>query len=86
MTVARYDHTATLFPSGKVLIAGGEGDSGVLASAELYDPAAGTFTPTGSMTVARVGPTATLLPSEKVLIAGGEGSSSWPLASAELYE
>jgi hypothetical protein len=33
-----------------------------------------------------VGPTATLLPSEKVLIAGGEGSSSWPLASAELYE
>jgi hypothetical protein len=69
-----------------VLIAGGEGDSGVLASAELYDPAAGTFTPTGSMTVARVGPTATLLPSEKVLIAGGEGSSSWPLASAELYE
>jgi hypothetical protein len=73
-------------PNGQVLIAGGVNLGGVLASAELYDPAAGTFTPTGSMTVARVGPTATLLPSEKVLIAGGEGSSSWPLASAELYE
>ncbi len=87
MTVARYAHTATLLADGMVLVAGGlPNPSTFLTSAELYDPAAGTFTPTGSMTVARVGPTATLLPSEKVLIAGGEGSSSWPLASAELYE
>jgi len=38
MTVARYDHTATLLPSGKVLIAGGgDEQSSTLASAELYD-------------------------------------------------
>ena len=36
-------HTATLLPNGKVLVAGGFGNSGYLASAELYDPASGTW-------------------------------------------
>jgi hypothetical protein len=39
MAVARNGHTATLLPSGKVLIVGGLGSGGyrdVLASAELY--------------------------------------------------
>lgn len=38
LTNARRDHTATLLPSGKVLVAGGDGNGGALASAELYDP------------------------------------------------
>jgi hypothetical protein len=56
-----------------------------LASAELYDPAAGTFAPTGSLTTARDSYAATLLDSGRVLIAGGNGVLGY-LASAELYD
>ena len=54
-------------------------------SAELYDPASGTWSATGSLTTARCRPTATLLPNGKVLVAGGAGTSGI-LASAELYD
>src|SRR5437588_11642331 len=47
----RFNHTATLLQNGKVLIAGG-GDSGsspFLSTAELFDPADGTWSGTDSM-------------------------------------
>ena len=68
--------TATLLPNGKVLVAGGCSDDGTLASAELYDPASGTWTATGSLATARNLHTATLLPNGKVLVAGGSGSAT----------
>src|SRR5438067_210073 len=68
---ARYNYTATLLPSGKVLVAGGQGRFGKLDSAELYDPATGSWSSTGSLGTERDSHTATLLPSGKVLVAGG---------------
>jgi hypothetical protein len=83
MTKGRSGHTATLLPSGKVLIAGGSS----LASAEIYDPASGTFVATGSMTTARSSHSATLLGNGSVLIAGGVDASGFvALASAEIYD
>ena len=65
-------HTATLLPNGKVLVAGGCGiGSHSLSSAELYDPATGSWSGTGSLGTARSEHTATLLPNGKVLVAGG---------------
>ena len=84
LNTARNMHTATLLNNGMVLVAGGYGSSGVLASAELYNPVTGTFTPTGSLNTARYNHTATLLNNGMVLIAGGENSTG-ALASAELY-
>ena len=83
----RYDHTATLLPSGKVLVAGGYARPRPyeLASAELYDPASGTWTATGSLAHARTLHTATLLQNGMVLVAGGYGKQK-NFRSAELYD
>src|SRR5689334_8119856 len=70
----RYWHTATLLPNGKVLVVGGCNDvfcEHALASAELYDPATGTWSATGNLHTARQRHTATLLPNGLVLVAGG---------------
>jgi len=85
LVTGRVNHTATLLPNGKVLVAGGFNGSIVLASAELYDPATGTWTATGSLNTARRGHTATLLTDGKVLVAGGNNGVS-SLTSAELYD
>ena len=72
MLTARAAQTATLLPNGKVLIAGGrDASANATASAEIYDPSNGTFSPTGPMTVPRALQTATLLLDGEVLITGG---------------
>src|SRR5260221_14494310 len=61
LNTARFSHTATLLQNGKVLVAGGTVGTTAFSSAELYDPATGTWTNTGSMNNARANHTATLL-------------------------
>jgi large repetitive protein len=86
MQGAREQHSATLLPDGEVLVAGGLNQGGFCcspfeySSAELYDPATGTWAPTASMAAKHAGQTATLLPGGWVLVAGG-GTSV-----AEIYE
>ena len=85
LNTARTDHTATLLPNGQVLVAGGLGVAGALASAELYNPATRTWTVTGSMAAGREGQTATLLPNGEVLVAGGSTPLASCVSSAEIY-
>jgi len=54
------------------------------STAEVYDPATGSFSITGGMEIGRSGHTATLLPNGRVLVAGGGVFIG--LASAELYQ
>ena len=83
MTGMRCEHTASILPNGQVLIAGGSDTNGVLATAELYDPAQGKFTCVGgssgapiglcnpSMTDSRTYALAVSLADGQVLLAGG---------------
>jgi len=85
----RADHTATLLADGRVLVAGGDTsaappDFGRTSTAELYDPATGTWTLTGSMGTTRSWHTATLLQDGKVLVAGGYNTDN--IKTAELYD
>jgi Abnormal spindle-like microcephaly-assoc'd, ASPM-SPD-2-Hydin len=80
MTSTRFFHTATLLPSGQMLIAGGgqtQSDSSIafLATAELYDPSTGVFTPTGTLAKPPMNHTATLLANGQVFIGNGEHNS-----------
>jgi hypothetical protein len=68
-----YSLIIVLLPDGKVLVAGGFNLSETLSSAELYDPASGTWAVTGNLTLGRYYHTASLLPDGKVLVAGGGG-------------
>jgi WD40 repeat protein len=89
---ARGIHTATLLPDGKVVATGGNYNSfsapTIVASSstELYDPATGTWTASGSLNAARSTHVATLLPNGKVLVAAGYYvNNNVQLFSAELY-
>src|SRR5271166_4837640 len=88
MQTARQLHTASLLSDGRVLVTGGSGDSNLLASAEIYDPASGMFSSTGDMGTVRVQHTATTLNDGRVLVTGGLSAigNNIPVASAEIFD
>jgi len=69
-----------------VLVAGGTGDSGDLDSADLYDPASGTWSPTGALPVEVYAHAATLLPNGAVVVTGGTVSPAAFSTHAEIYD
>ena len=83
----RYSSQMVLLPNGNVLAAGGNGPSGVLASAEVYNTTTGTWTTTAPLATARSDFQMLLLPSGSVLAAGGStGPSATDVSkTAELY-
>jgi hypothetical protein len=94
MAQRRTDADAVALADGRVLIAGGHALDGTgalatLASAELYDPATGAFTATGSMHVPRAFFSMVLLADGRVLVAGGltgSGGTASTVDSAEVYD
>jgi N-acetylneuraminic acid mutarotase len=89
MTTNRSYHTAALLGNGTVLVTGGQASSawysGPLDAAELYDPAAGTWTITGHMANSRYAHTATVLADGRVLVTGGV-TVAGETASCEIYD
>jgi hypothetical protein len=67
----RTHHTATLLADGNVLLLGGIGSTGVLASGRIFQPASGTYKPMPPMSSPRAMHTATLLADGRVHVAGG---------------
>ena len=80
-----FSHSASLLQAGEVLISGGSDGSGIVASAQLYDPASGRWSFTGNMSGPRQNHTSTTLPDGRVLVTGGQNGVTL-LDSAEVYD
>lgn len=90
MIAARWYHTATPLRDGRVLVTGGLGYDALMfwmpvASAEIFDPAKGTWSPAAPMHTPRFLHAAVALPDGKVLVTGG-WEQVFPEASVEIYD
>ncbi len=98
LNTARSEPFAAVHPDGRVLAGGGFfvdalGDNDwrptTLGSTELFDPATGAWTPTGSLATPRIGASAVQLSDGRVLAVGGQRwlvGGAEELASAEIYD
>ena len=77
MTAGRFAHTAVLLADGRVLVVGGVpfsfscADPPLSTSAELYNPATGTWTRTGNLAFGRTSAVSVVLADGRVLVTGG---------------
>lgn len=87
IATTRWAHTAALLPDGRVLIAAGDvSDTGVTqtTSAEIYNPATGTWSATSPLTTARLEHAMETLADGRLIVAGGFSGSA-TLTSTEIY-
>lgn len=90
MNQARYFHTATLLPDGRVVVIGGwnmvSGYENALSGlVEIFDPSNETWTVLSTLQIGRVTHTATLLNDGRILVTGGEVRYQEYLNSAILF-
>jgi hypothetical protein len=94
MVYKREEHAAILMPNGKVLVIGGAGDlkgtpytsNKVLNTCEVYDPATGTWSQTGSMKYNRYEFGLVVLPNGRVMMIGGYDNALGAFSSTEIYD
>jgi outer membrane protein OmpA-like peptidoglycan-associated protein len=75
-----HGHTASLLPTGDLLLVGGDGG---FSGAARFNPATGALTPVPGLRVIRASHSAATLPGGDVLVAGGDGPAA--ARSAERY-
>ncbi len=72
LTDGRYQHSAILMPSGKVLVAGGRDPSGARpGGTELFDPATASWSSVSPLATGRSQHAAALLADGRVMVTGG---------------
>jgi N-acetylneuraminic acid mutarotase len=91
MSSGRNDLALVVLRDGRVLAAGGGMGPETAprwASAEIFDPRTGQWTPTGPMTAPRseVEYASVLLPDGRVLVPGGYTAPHTPVSSSDLYD
>ncbi len=89
MSSRRILAAAVLLLDGRVLVTGGHSGDGVgLTFAEVFDPATGRWSATGSMHTGRIAPSISLLPDGDVLVVGGAvgGPTQDTTGSIERYD
>jgi hypothetical protein len=83
MAEARSGAASALLQDGTILVTGGEGASGALASAEFFN--AGSFASAPAMNVARGRHAAVVLQDGRVLVTGGKTTGGSVTNAAEVY-
>lgn len=87
MNEQRTRHTATRLADGTVLVVGGAQGEAPSSSAELYDPARGTWRTTATpKTVHAFGHTVTVMRTGEALVVGGTAESQNTVPFAERYD
>ena len=90
MSVARGGHTATVLSNGTVVVVGGASGTysapNLHTSAEVFDPAAGTWTATASVSLGRGFHRSVALGNGRLLMTGGSNFVSSVFATTDVYD
>src|SRR5262245_35674547 len=85
LNIERQGHTATPLADGKLLIIGGENESGQVGQTELFDPGSGKFALASRSIIPRAEHTATNLGDGRILSIGGRNEDK-SRDSTEIYD